>query len=147
MLVLVGITQKDHVEAECSECGGSLSDSETDICFDCEFGDDPFADSLGIPPELLEGTPGCCDRPRAGILPCGHCACRGERGCGDCPGDPIWKCFVGWDRIPESWCGCDAPGKEVLQCGHCACGEGLCVEFVYVGKGRPFEKRRKAACA
>jgi len=107
----------------------------------------PLADSLGIPPELLEGTPGCCDRPRAGILPCGHCACRGERGCGDCPGDPIWKCFVGWDRIPESWCGCDAPGKEVLACGHCACGEGLCVEFVYVGKGRPFEKRRKAACA
>ena len=106
----------------------------------------PLADSLGIPPELLDNGRCGCDRPRGGILPaCGHCACRGV--CDDCPDDPIWKRFTGCDRVPESWCGCPEPGKEVLPCGHCGCGEGLCIEFVYVGKGQPFEKRRKATCA
>ena len=105
----------------------------------------PLAQFLGIPPELQSSWRRCCDHPRSGILPCGHCGCGSE--CDDCPDDPIWKRFIGWERRPESWCGCDAPGKEVLPCGHCGCREGLCVEYVYVGKGQPFEKRMKAACA
>ena len=106
----------------------------------------PLADFLGIPPELLVRTRRCCDRPRGGTLLCGHCGCRSEFD--DCPSDPIWKPLpIGWEGKPESWCGCDEPGEEVLPCGHCNCGEGLCVEYVNVGKGKPFEKRRKAACA
>ena len=105
----------------------------------------PLAKFLGIPPELQSAWRRCCDRSREGVLPCGHCACRGE--CDDCQDNPIWKRVVGWERKPESWCGCDEPGREVLPCGHCGCREGLCVEYVNVGKGQPLEKRMKASCA
>ena len=57
----------------------------------------------------------------------------------------IWRVLT--ESEQESWCGCPEPGKEVLPCGHCGCGNGLCVEFVNVGEGQPFEKRRKASCA
>ena len=81
-------------DKDCNECGGRLSDSETDLCCHCEwdrdFADDPLADSLGIAPEKLENSRCGCDRPRWATLPCGHCACRCE--CDDCPTNPCGGC-------------------------------------------------------
>ena len=120
--------------------------------------DDPLADSpesgsvpalslskgqtLGTAPEKLGD--GCyCDRLRWSVRPCGHCASESEGNA--CGANLIWSRLTEWEQ--ESWCGCAAPGHKVLLCGHCACGNGLCLEFVNVGEGQPFEKRRKASCA
>ena len=95
----------------------------------------------GIAPE--KSGDGCfCDRLRWSLRPCGHCTRESE---GDDGGaNPIWRRLTEWEQ--ESWCGCAAPGRDVLPCGHCACGNGLCLELVNVGPGRPFAKRRKASC-
>ena len=114
-----------------------------------DVADDPLADSpesgsgqaLGAATEKLDD--GCsCDRLRWSLRPCAHCASESEGN--DRGANLIWRRSTEGEQ--ESWCGCAAPGHKVLLCGHCACGNGLCLELVNVGPGRPFEKRRKASC-